>query len=95
MFPNTSDEEAQSIVFLWRLINFSKNFRYCCQEAISVLKTMFTSNVNFDLFSLSGQKFLHVAMEVGVVRQFFDFGNGLHLGVQERGDILGKLYSLW
>jgi hypothetical protein len=34
-------------------------------------------------------------MEVGVVRQFFDFGNGLHLGVQERGDILGKLYSLW
>ena len=52
MFPNTSDEEAQSIVFLWRLINFSKNFRYCivAKRPLLFLKQLFTSNVNFDPF---------------------------------------------
>ena len=57
------------------------------------LTSSFPSNVN--CFCFEGQKIISVAMEVGLIKQVFEFGNGVHLSAQERGDILGKVYSLW
>ena len=41
-----------------------------------------------------GQKTISAALEVGVLRQAVDAGHGLHVAVQDRGDIVGKAYNL-